>query len=82
VDDRTISLDGRAVHVGEALSLCTMIHNFLGIPALVLPIGLSKEGLPISAQIASRPFEDETILHLAHVYETQIYKLPPCHFLK
>ena len=36
--------------------------NLTGSPALALPIGFDRAGLPLSAQIVGRPFEDGTVL--------------------
>ena len=38
--------------------------NYLGLPALVVPAGLSDTGLPIGLQIVGRPFEEDRILRL------------------
>jgi amidase len=39
--------------------------NLLGLPAVVIPFGMSAEGLPIGVQIVGRPYEEELILDLA-----------------
>src|SRR5712692_10885713 len=38
--------------------------NFLGLPALVIPAGQSRRGLPIGLQLIGRPFGDETLVAL------------------
>jgi aspartyl-tRNA(Asn)/glutamyl-tRNA(Gln) amidotransferase subunit A len=43
--------------------------NLLGLPAVVVPCGFSREGLPVSIQIVGRPFEDATVLRVARAYE-------------
>jgi aspartyl-tRNA(Asn)/glutamyl-tRNA(Gln) amidotransferase subunit A len=43
--------------------------NLLGLPAVVVPCGFSREGLPMSIQIAGRAFDDATVLRLARAYE-------------
>jgi aspartyl-tRNA(Asn)/glutamyl-tRNA(Gln) amidotransferase subunit A len=43
--------------------------NLLGLPAVVVPCGVSREGLPVSIQIVGRPFDDATVLRLARAYE-------------
>jgi aspartyl-tRNA(Asn)/glutamyl-tRNA(Gln) amidotransferase subunit A len=40
-----------------------------GGPALAQCIGFSSNGLPLSMQIAGRPFDDATVLRIAHAYE-------------
>jgi aspartyl-tRNA(Asn)/glutamyl-tRNA(Gln) amidotransferase subunit A len=43
--------------------------NITGLPALALPCGFSAAGLPLSLQLAGRPFEEATVLRLGHAYE-------------
>ncbi len=47
----------------------TISVNLAGIPAISVPCGFSKEGLPIGLQILGRPFEEEAVLRGAHAYE-------------
>ncbi|MBM4138795.1 MAG: Asp-tRNA(Asn)/Glu-tRNA(Gln) amidotransferase subunit GatA [Nitrospira sp.] len=47
----------------------TISVNLAGLPAIALPCGFSKGGLPISLQLIGRPFEEGTILRAAHAYE-------------
>ncbi|HYC48727.1 MAG TPA: amidase [Burkholderiales bacterium] len=43
--------------------------NLTGHPAIAIPSGLSKGGLPLSAQIVGRHFDDRTVLRVANAYE-------------
>src|SRR5881296_3253116 len=43
--------------------------NMTGVPALAVPCGVSSEGLPLSLQIAGRPFDEATVLRVGHAYE-------------
>ena len=45
--------------------------NLLGMPAAVVPIGHSKEGLPIGVQIIARPWEEEIVLEIAEALEKE-----------
>lgn len=47
----------------------TISVNLAGVPAISLPCGFSKAGLPIGLQIIGRPFEEETVIRAAHAYE-------------
>jgi aspartyl-tRNA(Asn)/glutamyl-tRNA(Gln) amidotransferase subunit A len=40
-----------------------------GCPAISVPCGFSQSGLPIGLQITGRPFEEDTVLRVAHAYE-------------
>ncbi|HEY7139440.1 MAG TPA: amidase [Methylomirabilota bacterium] len=43
--------------------------NLSGLPALALPCGFTGGGLPISLQLAGRPFDEATVLSAGHAYE-------------
>ena len=49
-------------------SMGTMF-SVTGAPALALPCGFSKSGLPLGMQIAGRPFQDAAVLAIGHAYE-------------
>jgi aspartyl-tRNA(Asn)/glutamyl-tRNA(Gln) amidotransferase subunit A len=43
--------------------------NVTGHPALAMMAGLSRDGLPLSVQVAGRYFDDATVLRIAAAYE-------------
>jgi Asp-tRNA(Asn)/Glu-tRNA(Gln) amidotransferase A subunit family amidase len=45
------------------------ISAITGLPAIVMPAGVTKEGLPISIEFLGRPFSEPTLIRLAHAYE-------------
>jgi aspartyl-tRNA(Asn)/glutamyl-tRNA(Gln) amidotransferase subunit A len=45
--------------------------NMAGLPTLALPCGFSSNGLPVSLQLAGRPFEEATVLRVGHAYERE-----------
>jgi aspartyl-tRNA(Asn)/glutamyl-tRNA(Gln) amidotransferase subunit A len=47
----------------------TRTYNVLGYPALSICNGFSSEGLPLSLQIAGRPFEDDLVLKVGDAFE-------------
>src|SRR4051795_12385382 len=48
----------------------TMPFSVGGLPALAIPCGFSRaEGLPLSLQIAARPFAEGLVLRIAHAYQ-------------
>jgi len=49
--------------------LCTIPINIAGVPALSLPCGVDKEGMPIGMQIIGKHFDEETIYRAAYTYE-------------
>jgi aspartyl-tRNA(Asn)/glutamyl-tRNA(Gln) amidotransferase subunit A len=50
-------------------SRLTRPFNGLGLPALSLPCGFSRAGLPLAFQLVGRPFEEATVLRLGHAYQ-------------
>jgi len=57
----------------------TISVNLAGVPAMALPAGFTKSGLPIGMQLIGRPFAEETIFQAAYAYEqeTEWYKRKP-----
>ena len=57
----------------------TISVNLAGVPAIALPCGFSKAGLPIGLQLIGRAFEEDTMLRAAHAYEqsTAWYRQKP-----
>ncbi len=49
--------------------ICTISANLAGIPAISLPCGFSKSGLPIGLQIMTKAFAEEMIFRIAYTYE-------------
>ena len=47
----------------------TIPCNIAGLPGISVPCGFSSDGLPIGIQVLGKPFDEETVLHVAHAYE-------------
>jgi aspartyl-tRNA(Asn)/glutamyl-tRNA(Gln) amidotransferase subunit A len=58
-----------AVAAAMRLTANTAPFNFTGLPALSIPCGFTKEGLPIGLQLAAGPWREVTLLRAAHAYE-------------
>jgi aspartyl-tRNA(Asn)/glutamyl-tRNA(Gln) amidotransferase subunit A len=46
------------------------LASVTGAPALALPCGYSANGLPLGFQIIGRPWDEATLLRIAHAYQT------------
>ncbi|MCJ2086489.1 amidase [Methylobacterium sp. E-005] len=68
-DESTVTIAGRPESVLAASWRLTYPFNLTGLPALALPCGFDRRGLPISLQIAARPFAEDRLLAFAHRYE-------------
>jgi len=54
-----------------ALVHCTAPFNYLGVPALSLPIGFTANGLPAGLQLIARPFAEARLLQVAAAYQAE-----------
>ena len=63
-----LSVSGRESHIHRF----TCPFNLTGQPAISLPCGFDSRGLPVGLQIVGRPFDEETVLRVAHAYEQAI----------
>lgn len=77
-----------AFKIGEKLNdplqmylsdIYTISANLAGIPAISIPCGFTKSGLPVGLQISAKPFNEELIYRLAYTYEqnTEWHKMTP-----
>jgi Asp-tRNA(Asn)/Glu-tRNA(Gln) amidotransferase A subunit family amidase len=73
--EREWQVEGQTVKYLDAWSYCEWF-NVLGFPAVVVPMGLSDEGLPIGIQIAGRPWEEELVLAVAAALEKERGDMP------
>ena len=58
-----------AVEQAGRLTRFTAPFNLTGLPALSIPCGFTKEGLPIGLQIISRAWADSKVLNAGYEYE-------------
>jgi len=80
VAESTVAVQGETESVLSAAWRLTYPYNLAGVPAISLPCGFDKRGLPIGLQIAAKPLAEATILRLAHAYECQhdwVHRRPP-----
>ncbi len=47
----------------------TISVNLAGIPAISIPCGFTKKGLPVGLQILAKPFNEEMLFRVAYTYE-------------
>jgi aspartyl-tRNA(Asn)/glutamyl-tRNA(Gln) amidotransferase subunit A len=70
ISDSVVSVgDNIALETRQALLQNTILFNSTGLPAISIPIGVTKDNLPIGAQIIGPPFREEVILSIAYCYE-------------
>ncbi len=62
--ERRWDLPEKSISQFEAMMPATP-WNLLGFPAVVIPFGFSRDGLPVAVQLVGRPYEEENLLELA-----------------
>jgi aspartyl-tRNA(Asn)/glutamyl-tRNA(Gln) amidotransferase subunit A len=48
----------------------TVFANYYGLPAMSVPCGFDRNGLPLGVQIVGKPWDESTVLYAAYRYET------------
>eukprot|EP00250_Pteridium_aquilinum_P012631 c20844_g1_i1 orf=387-2228(-) len=54
---------------GAKLMRYQIAANFLGLPAITIPVGYDAEGMPIGLQLLGRPWSEATLLRVAFAIE-------------
>ncbi|MDR3643700.1 MAG: Asp-tRNA(Asn)/Glu-tRNA(Gln) amidotransferase subunit GatA [Clostridia bacterium] len=61
-----------------AADVCTVPVNIAGLPAVSLPCGKDRSGLPVGLQLIGRKFGEEAILNAALAFENTLPVARPC----
>lgn len=64
---------------GAALVRYQIAGNFLGFPAVTIPVGYDKAGLPIGLQFIGKPWSESLLIHIASAMQAlciSAYKKP------
>ena len=72
VGERDVEIDGIVESVLAVSWRLTYPYNLLGLPALTLPCGSDREGLPVGLQIAGPAFGEAAVLRCATVAERML----------
>ncbi len=65
----TVQIDGEQIGVRAAVVGMCRPANFTGLPAISVPCGFTRGGLPIGLQLIGRAFDETTLLRIAYSYE-------------
>lgn len=60
--------DPVAMYMGD---ICTVAVNIAGLPAISIPAGLDKKGMPIGIQLIANSFDERKLLTVAFAYERE-----------
>jgi aspartyl-tRNA(Asn)/glutamyl-tRNA(Gln) amidotransferase subunit A len=69
IGQETVRYGGIEESILMATIRCTAPFNATGLPALSLPCGFTRAGLPVGLQLVGRPFDEATVLRAGHAYE-------------
>ncbi|HZQ38509.1 MAG TPA: amidase [Dehalococcoidia bacterium] len=69
IGQETVRYGGAEEPAIAAFVRCTGPFNASGLPALSLPCGFTRAGLPIGLQLVGRPFDEATVLRAGRAYE-------------
>jgi aspartyl-tRNA(Asn)/glutamyl-tRNA(Gln) amidotransferase subunit A len=65
----TVDFDGRQQPFGDHIVRFTYPFNLTGWPALSIPCGFDRNGLPIGLQLAARPWREALLFRVGHAYQ-------------
>jgi amidase len=73
-----IEIEGRSFSLDLAEIMANVIFNFTGQPVVVIPIGFSRDGLPIGVQVVGRRWGELELLSVAQQIDRAIggYRRP------
>ena len=63
-----LNVDGVLTH-GRTALMSTLVYDLTGAPAISIPWGKDKNGMPIGIQIIGRHFDESTVLNVAYQLE-------------
>jgi aspartyl-tRNA(Asn)/glutamyl-tRNA(Gln) amidotransferase subunit A len=76
----TAKLGGQDIPLVRAFLDLTLPFNLTGQPAISVPCGFTRSGLPIGLQLVGRPFDEATLFRAAGAYESATpwhQRIPP-----
>lgn len=65
--------------VVDALMRFVRVANLSGLPAISVPAGYDRAGMPVGAQLMGRAWEEHTLLRAARVIEAAVPRRTPAH---
>jgi aspartyl-tRNA(Asn)/glutamyl-tRNA(Gln) amidotransferase subunit A len=65
----TLQIDGEQIGARQAIVGHCRPANFTGLPAISVPCGFTRDGLPVGLQLIGRAFDETTLLRIAFSYE-------------
>ena len=67
------------VNIGQVLEIMRFVNpaNLAGLPAISIPAGYDRRGLPVGLQLVARPWDEDTLLRLAFAADGIVARRKP-----
>jgi aspartyl-tRNA(Asn)/glutamyl-tRNA(Gln) amidotransferase subunit A len=69
IDDTDTGGDAHFVGLANTMGGLVGPFNYLGLPAISLPVGFDRNGMPVGLQLVGKPFAEGLLLRAAHAFE-------------
>jgi aspartyl-tRNA(Asn)/glutamyl-tRNA(Gln) amidotransferase subunit A len=79
LDDLTVEVNSVRHPLQLILPRNTMLFDYTGLPALMLPSGVGRNNLPVAVQIVGKPFDDALCLGVGSAFQgaTEFHRRAP-----
>ena len=71
INESDLGANDKAAHLVRRIGHNTRPINYLGLPAISVPIGFDENGLPLSIQLVGKPFSEDLLLRAAFSLEKE-----------
>ena len=69
IDEAMSASVSESLETVDRITRCTRALNYLTLPAISVPCGFGKDGLPLAFQLVARPFSEAMLLRAADAYQ-------------
>jgi aspartyl-tRNA(Asn)/glutamyl-tRNA(Gln) amidotransferase subunit A len=69
IDAESVRIEGEELDTRRVVVGHSRPANFTGLPAISVPCGFTREGLPVGLQLIGPAFQESTLLRIAYSYE-------------
>jgi len=69
IGDETVDINGEVVATGDHFTRFTYPFNLSGFPAMSVPCGFDRNGMPIGLQLAAPPWQEALLFRVGHAYQ-------------
>lgn len=71
IGEEEVKINGKVEPIFNCMVRYTSYFSLTGHPALSMPVGLSKERLPVGVQLVGNKWEEAKLLKIASTYESR-----------